>query len=51
MNVPRKPIPKVIATRNACKADGIGLSHFVLMAPPQAATKPRTKAPQPATKP
>jgi len=27
----RKPAPKVVAIRRTCKAEGIGLSHFVLM--------------------
>ena len=39
MPSPKRPAPKVIATRKACKADGIGLSHFVLMAPPPAKPK------------
>ncbi len=34
-----KPRPKVIATRKACKADGTGLSHFVLMDKAAAAPK------------
>ena len=51
MNSQKKPAPKVIATRKACKADGIGLSHFVLMTQPLNSSKPQPKAPKPVTKP
>jgi modified peptide precursor CbpA len=50
MNAQHKPSPKVIATRKACRADGIGLSHFVLMTPPLGAARPRPKAAKPAAK-
>jgi modified peptide precursor CbpA len=28
---PRKAKPRVIATRKACRAQGTGLSHYILM--------------------
>jgi modified peptide precursor CbpA len=41
----KKPTPKVIATRKACKADGIGLSHFVLMDKEAGKAKPKGAKP------
>ena len=37
----KKSASKIIATRKACKADGIGLSHFVLMDKESAKPKPK----------
>jgi modified peptide precursor CbpA len=41
----KKPVPKVIATRKACKAEGIGLSHFVLMDKEPGKAKPKGAKP------
>lgn len=39
----KKPVPNIIAVRKACKAEGLGLAHFVLMDKP---SPPKSKGPK-----
>ncbi len=51
MDAPKKTTPQVIAIRRTCKAEGVGLSHFVPPARPVERARPQAKVPRPAAKP